>query len=689
MKKLTILLAGFLFLGILAQLVLPTLNNLSKAYFDTGAPPNVVRVKDPTYCLPTILTKDSTLDILLEYSGQSIQVFVVRIYGLDKEYEVNNLTVVTPAPNTVLIKVSLPSDIEPGLYTILVETTVDGIEYRVISPRSLWIVEEYPTSLKIMHISDIHIGISMDNWRASDRYERYIAVANSLEPDILVITGDIADVGSDIYSYRVFMMLTNKFLRPTFCVPGNHDWSQVSSLSDFYRLYGTFVGPRYWVRDLGNFVLVGLDTGYGGILDMEQLVWLNNTLSSYNESGKKILILMHHPLFTGFGILTGNSSNYQPLLGPMYASWEGNLDIALTFLRIIDSYPNIMGVFSGHIHADSTLLYAYRTWFLTVTTANGGTSQYRGYRLYQVHANGTLKVINYGASTYSENASYPADGLNIKVITNSNFTLYANVIWTSSPLPFITDNFTLYFYLNKSVDMPSYRLYARYNTTDVSYEYLTYGDLWLVRSNVPLKPNMKLYLIFSSYPDETPPSVRITYYSPTKPISGKSVVTVYIAATDTGWGLDTVKLLYRKAGDYEWSEVGVQESQGTYIAQIPQLQTNQVVVKAVAIDLAGHVSETPEVLIDYIEATPTTTPTTTVTTPATTPTTSPTTTTPATLTTSPTASPTTPATTPVTTPTTTQTIAGLVSGDTLIMLVVLGIAALAIILVVIKFVRKV
>ncbi|MFN3268432.1 MAG: metallophosphoesterase family protein, partial [Zestosphaera sp.] len=334
-----------------------------------------------------------------------------------------------------------------------------------------------------------------------------MAIANSLEPDVVVITGDIADVGSDVYSYKDFMRLTNKFLRPTFCAPGNHDWSQVSSLSDFNKLYGTFVGPRYWVRDLGNFVLIGLDTGYGGILDLEQVNWLNTTLSSYSESGKKILILMHHPLFRGFGILSGNSSDYQLLLGSMYASWKSNLDITLAFLRIIDSYPNVVGVLSGHIHADSTLLYAYRTWFLTVTTANGGTGHYRGYRLYQVYVNGTLKVINYGVSTYSENASYPTDGLNIRVITDKNLTLYANIISTSSPLPFTTDNFTLYFFLNKTIDIQLYRLYTRYNTTNVSYEYSTYGDLWLVKSSVPLKPNTKLYLVFSTYPDETPPSV--------------------------------------------------------------------------------------------------------------------------------------------------------------------------------------
>lgn len=683
MKKFTILLAGLILLGVLAQLALP--QNLSKAYFDVGAPPNIVRIKDPTYCLPAILTRDSVLNVLLEYSGRGIQVSSIKLYGVDEEYETTNLTIATSAPNTVLVRVDLPLGIKPGLYTILAEAVVDGVQYSVISPRSLWVVDEYPTSLKIMHISDIHVGISMDNWRASDRYERYVAVANFLEPDIVVITGDIADVGSDIYSYRDFMRLTNKFLRPTFCVPGNHDWSQVNSLSDFYRLYGTFVGPRYWIRDLGSFVFIGLDTGYGGILDAEQLIWLNNTLSSYNESGKKILILMHHPLFTGFGILAGNSSYYQPLLGPMYASWEGNLDIALAFLRIIDRYPNIIGVLSGHIHADSTLLYAYRTWFLTVTTANGGTSQYRGYRLYQAYANGTLKTINYGASTYSENASYPTDGLNIKVVTNNNFTLYANVISTRSPLPFVTDNFTLYFFLNKTLDVSSYRLYARYNTTNVGYEYMSYGDLWLIKSNVPLEPNMKLYLILSSYPDETPPSVRITYYSPTKPVSGRSVVTVYIAATDSGWGLDVVKLLYRKPGDSEWSEVSAQESQGTYTAQIPQLQTNQVTIKAVAIDLAGHVSETPEILINYVEVTQTTSPTTT---PVTTPASTPTTTTP---TTSPTTSATTPTSTPMTTPSTTPTTteSHLISGDMLVILAVLGIVALIVVLVVIRFMRKV
>lgn len=172
------------------------------------------------------------------------------MYGVGREYEASNLTVTTGS-GTATIEVYLSPDLGSGLYTVVVEAVVDGTRYEVVSPRSLWVVEEYPTSLKIMHLSDIHIGISMDNWWASDRYERYVALANYIEPDIILITGDIADVGSDIYSYRDFMRITNKFLRPTFCVPGNHDWSQVDSLSSFYKLYGTYVGPRYWVREVG------------------------------------------------------------------------------------------------------------------------------------------------------------------------------------------------------------------------------------------------------------------------------------------------------------------------------------------------------------------------------------------------------------------------------------------------------
>ncbi|MGC8975749.1 MAG: metallophosphoesterase family protein, partial [Thermoprotei archaeon] len=502
MKKLTVVLVTLLVLSTLTQLIQPS-TNLSKAYFDTGASPSIVRIKDPTYCLPVMLTRNSTLDILLEYSGQEVQVLNVVLYGIGREYEANNMVVIPEESGLATIKISLPPDIESGLYTILAKVLLNGTEYDVVSPRSLWVVDEYPTSLEIMHLSDIHIGISMDNWWASERYERYVALANHIKPDIIIITGDIADVGSDVYSYKDFMKITNKFLRPTFCVPGNHDWSQVGSLSSFYKLYGTFVGPRYWVRELGNFVLVGLDTGYGGVLDMEQLTWLNSTLSTYSTSEKKVLILMHHPLFTGFGVLPGNSSNYQPLLSYMYPSWSENLGAALTFLRIIDKYPNVIGVFSGHIHRDSTLLYSYRTWFLTVTTADGGTSQYRGYRLYQVYVNGTVKPVNYGGEAYAENASYPADGFNLRVITDANFTLYANLISATSPLPLTTNNFTLYFFLNKTLDISSYKLYTRYNATSISYEHMSYGNLWLIKSSVPLKSGTKLYLILSSYPDVT------------------------------------------------------------------------------------------------------------------------------------------------------------------------------------------
>ncbi|MEM2021669.1 MAG: hypothetical protein QXP80_05545, partial [Zestosphaera sp.] len=135
-----------LIIAIFSQLATPQ-TRLSEAYLSVGTAFNVVRISDPTYCLPEMVRSGESFNVTFTYSGTSIEVSSVKLYSVGSEYAVIRWTRVTSETGTIVINVLTPPEIAPGLYTIVAVVRVDNVEYEVVSPRSLWVVDEYPTSL--------------------------------------------------------------------------------------------------------------------------------------------------------------------------------------------------------------------------------------------------------------------------------------------------------------------------------------------------------------------------------------------------------------------------------------------------------------------------------------------------------------------------------------------------------------
>lgn len=71
--------------------------------------------------------------------------------------------------------------------------------------------------LKIVHLSDLHIGAI----HQKDYLERVVKKTNSLNPDVVVITGDLVD-GSTIVNHKVLSPI-NEIKSPVYFVIGNHE----------------------------------------------------------------------------------------------------------------------------------------------------------------------------------------------------------------------------------------------------------------------------------------------------------------------------------------------------------------------------------------------------------------------------------------------------------------------------------
>ncbi len=653
-------------------------------YVSEPAFPDGIKIADPVYSVPAPAKPGDVINVTVEYEG-TFEPSNIVLLAPGLKYVVSSWSVVSQEEGKTVISVQVPSDVVPELYDIIIDGSFNGQQITLRSPRSVWVVSEFPTHLRILHISDVHIGIFLDSKYAWERYEGHVTIGNALNPTVIFITGDDVDVGNDVTSLKIFYSQTNEFRSPTFIVPGNHDWAGISNKQDFLtKFYGRYIGPPHWVRTFGNFTIIGLNSGSEGYFDFTQLEWLSQVLDKYSD--KTVMILLHHSIFNDNGKVYGNHTNYQQIYNMLYSSWRDHMDSFLEFLKIIDEHPNVVAVFTGHIHRDNVVLYNDRVWFITTTTACGGRPEYRGFRIVDVYANGTVHIeVPPNKDLFSSRSSYNTDYFSAVTYHDSNMNTYVYSVDISTAFELNLENVPIYFFVNASIPPEQYTFHG--NTSVIkNYEYMEYGDLLVYKAYVDLTPGTKFTLVLSSYEDNTPPQAKIGMYSPKKPIAGKQAVTFTLQATDEGWGVKEVKLLYKTPDDAEWKSVpAYSTSGGRYKAQLPALNTPEVVVKVVAYDWAGNVGESEEVTITYAGY-GTTTPATTTTTQPTTTTITSTTTTTYTTTTTTTTTTTHVTTTQTTTATQTTTETPQPGGfDTNL---VIGIAAVVIIIVILLAVLK-
>ncbi len=194
----------------------------------------------------------------------------------------------------------------------------------------------------IAQISDTHIKppgrLAYRRVDTAAMLQRCVAAVCALDPqpDLVVLTGDLTDLGHP-EEYAWLKTLLAPLRQPLIVVPGNHDEREgmrAAFAGDGYFPAQGFlhfaIDERYPLR------IIGLDTVVPnegrGELCAERLAWLEESLAQQSE--RPTLLLMHHPPF-----LTG--------IGHMDA-------IGLTgreaFEHIVGRHPQIELILCGHLH---------------------------------------------------------------------------------------------------------------------------------------------------------------------------------------------------------------------------------------------------------------------------------------------------------------------------------------------------
>lgn len=194
----------------------------------------------------------------------------------------------------------------------------------------------------IAHISDPHIKrpgkLAYRRVDTAAMLQRCVAELLRLDPqpDLIVLTGDLADFGL-AEEYAHLKTLLAPLSAPLLAIPGNHDEREAMRTAFADGGYLPAIGfLQFAVDDRFPLRIVGLDTVVPqegrGELCAERLAWLDEALA--RQPHRPTLLLMHHPPFaTGIGHMD---------------------DIGLTgreaFAEIVARHPQIELILCGHLH---------------------------------------------------------------------------------------------------------------------------------------------------------------------------------------------------------------------------------------------------------------------------------------------------------------------------------------------------
>lgn len=137
--------------------------------------------------------------------------------------------------------------------------------------------------LHLVQLSDIHIG----SIRNSGYMERIVTETNKLDPDVVLITGDMVDGSARLHKHT--FKAINRFKVPSFFVTGNHETYE--GLGEVFRvLEGTNL--RILMEEIVEFKGIHI-IGVGYSFEKGHL---NNSLSRLDiKTGKPSILLYHLP----------------------------------------------------------------------------------------------------------------------------------------------------------------------------------------------------------------------------------------------------------------------------------------------------------------------------------------------------------------------------------------------------------
>lgn len=189
------------------------------------------------------------------------------------------------------------------------------------------------TPLKIVQLSDSHLPADPNTpYRgeiADANLARVWENARAWAPDLVLLTGDLSEDGSDASYERMARIVDAEV--PILALPGNHD-NHARMQKRFPR--GPWAGPLAW--EAGKWLMVLTDSTVRGRVEgrfSDQAIEEIETVLSASDRQHVLLALHHQPV-------------------PVAAPWIDRYPLTDPegFLKLVDGEPRVRCVLWGHIH---------------------------------------------------------------------------------------------------------------------------------------------------------------------------------------------------------------------------------------------------------------------------------------------------------------------------------------------------
>lgn len=191
-----------------------------------------------------------------------------------------------------------------------------------------------------------------------------VGVFNQQKPDFVISLGDF--INNDFHSYDTLNALAGRLRMPLYHVLGNHDFAgekeKILSTLDLKAPYYSFVKKkwRFIILDGNDVSLYANKAGsekhrqaarlyqklqdegapnaydWNGAVGEEQLEWLRRELAIARKKKEKVVVACHFPLYP---------DDVPELL------WN-----AKEVRTLIESFPNVVAYFNGHVHVSQYFL---------------------------------------------------------------------------------------------------------------------------------------------------------------------------------------------------------------------------------------------------------------------------------------------------------------------------------------------
>jgi len=650
-----------LYVALLVTLLFAILLNVVSIYGEFVLRFYAEVVKYPTLAYPEPVLAGGVLEVRLALSDDSSPSdFSLTMFNEFGSYELSFKSVSYSSKwKSWVAEFKVPEEASEGLYSMKISFTAAGEHYDIEMPNCIWVLREWPNKIRLIFTADTKTPAGTPYWR------EMVYVANILNATMMIFSGDEVERPSQASAWKYFLTYWLQLNKPSYAGIGNHEYDSPGIAKTWERI----MGYRNFTLTIGNFLFLFLDSGMDGWVPLEQIKWAENELK--NNPDKVKILTMHHPIF-GYKIrdekivlieINSIDEDFEKLFNEnyFYESWKNHKEeLKELFKAILENGVHL--VLTGHTHNDINNVVTYggqKYFFITATGVpyDVRIGDWRGFRLIDIYANGTVdeKTLTYLGKPFNNYPnSIPIDvGEGIMPYEIGLLEYYYTPANDGS-------SYTVSLKIKNKLD-ESYDLVIAFRVpNDISFENykvipenITYavantnqGYYYVLLENITIKPRSELKFTITAEDDKEEPEILSASIS--KPSEIKfATLTIKVSewwigeveATDKGWGVASVKVMYNTGNGWKEPELYDLDLDKTgngivaYRFWINEKElTGEAQFKIVVTDFSGKSVEktymfTPEkglFLPEMVPTSPTETPTTPTETPPTTTETTPT-----------------------------------------------------------------